>query len=128
MRPFTLLWKIALPLCALAVILPVPLLCQDIPERMLRAFANRPAEVTIQVRSHPGGDVKFLVFQTGPRRQFDFPEIARRLLGCDWQSEGDFEQLAGGTCRHLLKTRDGVVADNLTRSEEHTSELQSLRH
>jgi hypothetical protein len=44
---------------------------------MLRAFADRPAEVTIQVRSHAGGDVEFLVFATGPRRQFDFPEIAR---------------------------------------------------
>jgi Zn-dependent protease with chaperone function/tetratricopeptide (TPR) repeat protein len=81
---------------------------------MPRAFANRPAEVTIQVRSHAGGDVEFLVIASGRRGHFDFPEVARRLWRCDWQSGTDYgDYVKNGTCLHMLKTRDGVVEDNL---------------
>ena len=114
MRPFALLWRIGPLLCALAGMQPAALLGQEPPEWMARAFANQPAEVTVQVRSHAGGDVEFLVFATGERKQFDFPEIARRLWGCDWQSSGNIEHVVSGTCRHMLQTRGGVVDDRLS--------------
>jgi Zn-dependent protease with chaperone function len=113
MRPSTLLC-IALSTGALAGIQPALLLCQDIPEWMRKAFENQPAEVTVQAFPHAGGDVAFLVLATGPRRSFDFPEIVRKLWGCDWQFGTNYGRYVSGTCRHMLRTRDGVVDDHLS--------------